>query len=101
MINAVRLFVMIAAFLLPSVASAHTQFRDSQPVGNAVVLDMPETVVLEFNEPVSPIKLRWIAPDGSGGVIRSSGNQSGACGSECHRYVLAPRRHARFCSAKG
>jgi len=60
-----RLIVVLWAVLLPSLAFAHAQFDAARPGGNAIVLEMPETIELEFNEPVSPINLRWIAPDGS------------------------------------
>lgn len=50
--------------LLPVQALAHAQLRASDPFEGAVLAVAPEMLTLEFNEAVSPLVLRLIAPDG-------------------------------------
>jgi copper transport protein len=51
--------------LLPVQVLAHAQLRVSDPSEGAVLAVAPEMLTLEFNEAVSPLVLRLIAPDGS------------------------------------
>jgi copper transport protein len=63
----VRLAVALlaAALLAPVSALAHAQLRATDPAEGAVVPAAPAMVTLDFNEPVAPLVLRWIAPDGA------------------------------------
>ena len=57
--------VLLLMLALPSGALAHAQLRASDPADGAVVETAPDRIVLTFNEPVSPLVMRWIAPDGT------------------------------------
>jgi copper transport protein len=52
-------------WLTPGAGLAHAQLRASDPAEGAVVASAPAMVTLDFNEPVAPLVLRWIAPDGT------------------------------------
>ena len=58
------LFALFLVFL-PVQVLAHAQLRASDPSEGAVLAVAPEMLTLEFNEAVSPLVLRLIAPDGS------------------------------------
>jgi copper transport protein len=47
-------------------ASAHASLLRSIPADGAVLAEVPKTLELTFNEPVSPIVMRLIEPDGAG-----------------------------------
>ncbi|MGF1628664.1 MAG: copper resistance CopC/CopD family protein [Kiloniellaceae bacterium] len=51
--------------LLSSPAAAHAQLRATTPAAGSVLSQDPQEVRLTFSEPVAPLVLRWIAPDGS------------------------------------
>ncbi|MEM1048424.1 MAG: copper resistance protein CopC [Pseudomonadota bacterium] len=57
--------IVLLAVLFPHQAFAHAQLRDTVPTEGAVVATAPEEIVLTFNEPISPLALRLIAPDGT------------------------------------
>jgi copper transport protein len=59
------LLIALLLALLPVQALAHAQLRAADPAPEAVVAEAPAAVSLTFNEPVSPLVLRWIAPDGT------------------------------------
>lgn len=62
-----RAFTVIAALfltLLPQMALAHAQLGSTNPNDGAVVEAMPEAITLNFSEEISPLVLRWVAPDG-------------------------------------
>ncbi|AFL52434.1 copper transport protein [Sinorhizobium fredii] len=54
-----------AWFWLAVAAFAHASFVGSNPAGDAVVAEAPATFSLTFSEPVSPLSLRLVKPDGS------------------------------------
>lgn len=56
------LAVMLA---LPVAALAHAQLRGADPAPGAMLADMPDQVRLRFNEPVAPLVMRWIGPNGA------------------------------------
>lgn len=62
-----RLGVIVALLfaLLPQLALAHAQLHATDPAEGEVVDIMPEMVTLSFTEEISPLVLRWVAPDGS------------------------------------
>lgn len=64
-----RLRLFAAIFLLvlsaPQLAFAHAQLLGSEPAENALVETAPESVRLQFNEPVSPLTTKLIGPDGA------------------------------------
>src|SRR3546814_18221608 len=49
----------------PSPAAAHAQVRATIPTAGSVLPQAPQEVRLTFSEPVAPLVLRWIAPDGN------------------------------------
>lgn len=58
--------IVLCCVLMPAQAAwAHAQLLSSDPVANAIFETAPEAVELNFNEPVSPLAIRLIAPDGS------------------------------------
>lgn len=69
----IRLSQLIAALVLALLGSpglslpalAHAQLLSSDPVAQSVLAGVPEKAVLEFNEPVSPVVLTLIGPDGT------------------------------------
>lgn len=68
---AVRFSALLAVVVLswlvsaPGHALAHAAFISSQPADGAVVAVAPSVMLLTFSEPVSPLVLRLIRPDGS------------------------------------
>src|SRR3546814_16410518 len=48
----------------PSPAAAHAQLQATIPAAGSVLPQAPQEVRLTFSEPVAPLVLRWIAPDG-------------------------------------
>ncbi|HWV20987.1 MAG TPA: copper resistance protein CopC [Devosia sp.] len=53
--------------LLPAEgAFAHAQLLSTAPRDNAIVQTAPEVIALNFNEPVTPLAVRLIGPDGNG-----------------------------------
>jgi copper transport protein len=62
--------VLILAALLAATAAgnafAHATLLSAQPADGALLAQAPAEFVLTFNEPVSPIALRLVEPDGSG-----------------------------------
>ncbi len=60
---AALLFLLTLA--LPGGALAHAQLRASAPAEDAAVASAPTEIVLTFNEPISPLGLRLIGPDGT------------------------------------
>lgn len=59
------LIVMAAALALAPVqmAWAHAQLLSTNPADSAVLEQAPEALTLHFNEPVSPLAIKLIAPD--------------------------------------
>ncbi len=55
--------LLLLAAALP--AFAHAQLLSSTPAANAVLAQAPQTLTLVFNEPVSPLVISLIAPDGT------------------------------------
>ena len=65
--NPMRVFLAVLALLLslaPGGALAHAALVSSDPVEGSVLPQAPSRLVLTFNEPVGPLALRWIGPDG-------------------------------------
>ncbi len=65
MLRALALALLLA---LPSAGSAfaHATLLKAEPADGSTLAEAPAAFVLTFNEPVSPIALRLIEPDGSG-----------------------------------
>ncbi|MEM9900050.1 MAG: copper resistance protein CopC [Pseudomonadota bacterium] len=59
------LLLLLTLLALPVEALAHAQLRGSDPGEGAVIATSPTHITLTFNEPVSPLVLRRIAPDGT------------------------------------
>lgn len=50
-------------------AQAHASLNATEPVDGSVVASAPEAYVLTFSEPVAPLSLRLVMPDGSSAVL--------------------------------
>lgn len=60
------ILVALTAWLaLTAAAAAHASLWSTEPAGGAMVEVAPTTFSLSFSEPVSPLRLQLIAPDGS------------------------------------
>jgi copper transport protein len=57
--------LILALALLPGRAAAHAALIRAEPADGAVVEQAPARLALHFNEPVLPLVLRLIRPDGS------------------------------------
>lgn len=60
------LFFLAGALAWSPRAAAHAALISSSPQAGAVLTQAPEQVRLRFNEPVSPLVLKLIQPDGQG-----------------------------------
>jgi len=58
------LLLTLVAFLVPQAAWAHASLLRAEPAENAVLAAGPGGFRLTFNEPVSPLVLRLVRPDG-------------------------------------
>ncbi|MGL4961897.1 MAG: copper resistance CopC/CopD family protein [Inquilinus sp.] len=61
----VACLILLLTLLAPQAAWAHASLIQSEPVENAVLAAAPESFRLSFSEPVSPLVLRLIRPNGS------------------------------------
>lgn len=59
------LFTALALLWLSVAAEAHASLVGSTPADGTVVASAPASYVLQFNEPVSPLKLTLVQPDGN------------------------------------
>ncbi len=60
------IFIALTAWLaLTAAAAAHASLWSTEPADGAMVEVAPATFSLSFSEPVSPLRLQLIAPDGS------------------------------------
>lgn len=57
--------MLLTALCLTGTASAHASLVSSNPAQNAVLPALPTEFVLSFNEPVSPLVLTLLSPDGA------------------------------------
>src|SRR5262245_21306358 len=67
---------MLAAMMLlatASVAWAHASLLGSEPADGAMVAAAPRQLTLTFNEPVAPLVLRLVAPDGTTKLLDNPG----------------------------
>lgn len=66
MLQFLRPLIVAITLLLSSapLAHAHAQLQKSDPIAEAVVATLPDQVTLSFSEPVAPLVLRWLLPDG-------------------------------------
>lgn len=70
MINLFRLMaVLLASLCLTGTAFAHASLIGSSPAPNQVLSVAPTQLVLDFNEPVSPLVLTLIGPTGSASAL--------------------------------
>lgn len=68
---AIAAIVAVLTYVVLSVpARAHASLVASQPRDGAVVAAAPSRLVLSFNEPVSPLVLRLLTPDGALQLLR-------------------------------
>ncbi|OAM79944.1 CopD family protein [Devosia elaeis] len=83
-----RQCVLLLAFMALAAgqpAFAHAQLLSTQPVANAVLAQAPNELALLFNEPVSPLSLALVAPDGTATDLTAE-----AIGGENLRVSLPP-----------
>lgn len=59
-----RLLLLLAVVFIPAVALAHAQLQTASPQEASLVAEMPAELMLVFNEPVSPLRIVWITPNG-------------------------------------
>ena len=59
------LLALLLWLVLSAAAFAHAALVSSDPVDNAVLAQAPANFSLTFNEPVSPLKLMLVRPDGT------------------------------------
>src|SRR3546814_18383494 len=84
----------------PSPAAAHAQLQATIPAAGSVLPQAPQEVRLTFSEPVAPLVLRWLAPDGSelalpdapraAGMARSEERRDGTGGVRTGRLRMSP-----------
>lgn len=94
--------IVLAAALLAAALSgglresnAHASLVGSEPPNNAVVKAAPDVFVLTFNEPVSPLTLRLVAPGGATLELKEI-----AAENQSLRVTMPSKRAAaRTCSA--
>lgn len=71
-----RFFAVLVVFAfaigLPATAFAHAALGTAVPADGAMLAEAPATMDLTFSEPVAPIALRLIAPDGSSRVLSAA-----------------------------
>ena len=67
LIIALMLAMIAALSLEPDRALAHASLLDTDPPDGAVLARSPETITLRFNEPVSPLVVTIVGPDGASG----------------------------------
>lgn len=70
-IAAVLVAVAVQA-VLAGPARAHATLVSSEPADGAVIPAPPSRLTLTFNEPVSPLALRLVAPDSSSAVVQGT-----------------------------
>jgi len=93
---------ILAALLNTSAAHAHASLIRSDPADWAVIARAPPWLTLTFNEPVSPIALRLVRPNGN--VVELEGAAQGAVVSAALPADLARGTHLlswRVISADG
>lgn len=67
-----RLSLLLAILLLTiAPAWAHAQLLSTDPADSAVVDTAPEAVTLRFNEPVNPLAIRLVGPDGASASLEA------------------------------
>jgi copper transport protein len=59
------LIVLLTALVHTSAALAHASLVRAEPADGALVAEPPATLRLTFNEPVTPLVMRLVAPDGA------------------------------------
>ncbi|WP_439529251.1 copper resistance CopC/CopD family protein [Pannonibacter sp.] len=68
-----RLFLLITFVFMPAAALAHAQLQTASPQEASLVFEMPAELMLVFNEPVSPLRILWVSPDGQQADVSASG----------------------------
>lgn len=69
---AAMLIAIAAHLVLTGPADAHATLVSSEPADGAVVQAAPSRLILTFNEPVSPLVLRLVAPDTTSTVLHAT-----------------------------
>lgn len=67
----VGLLWVLCVSLAPLPAFAHAALISTQPVDGAVLAQAPQHISLTFSEPVSPLALKLVNPDGSSQALKS------------------------------
>jgi copper transport protein len=65
------LFAVAVQAVLAGPARAHATLVSSEPADGAVIPAAPSRLTLTFNEPVSPLVLRLVAPDSSSSLVQA------------------------------
>lgn len=59
------LMVLLLLLVWSPVLHAHAALVDSKPASGTILMQAPQTASLRFNEPVAPLLLKLIRPDGT------------------------------------
>ena len=87
------LFGCALVLVQTSVAFAHASLIASEPSDNAIVAEPPESLTLTFNEPVAPLILRLVGPEGVAQALTDFSSPTAPSGSI--RHPRSPK--ARMC----
>ena len=66
------LIVLLTALVQTSAAFAHASLVRAEPADGALVAEPPAALRLTFNEPVTPLVMRLIAPDGTSTTVAAT-----------------------------
>ena len=82
---------LLTALVQTSAAFAHASLVRAEPADGALVAEPPAALRLTFNEPVTPLVMRLIAPDGTSTTVGGDGREH-----DRHRQAAgAAARHPR------
>jgi copper transport protein len=70
------LIALLTALVSASAAFAHASLVRAEPADGAVLPEPPATLRLTFNEPVTPLVMRLVAPDGSVTTVEAASENS-------------------------
>lgn len=68
---------LLLVLLVPALpSSAHASLSGTDPADGTVLAAAPARVELSFDEPVTPVPTRWLAPDGRTGTLPTTARDS-------------------------
>src|SRR5690349_3656797 len=66
------LIALCAALVSASAAFAHASLVRAEPADGVIVAEAPVALRLTFNEPVTPLVMRLVSPDGSVSTVEAA-----------------------------